>query len=74
MPQQDWAWRCVCVCVSLRFGRGRGRGVKSEKLRGKLKLHNGSIMGLVSESRRRARGGAQVCRHPSLPHSAVNGV
>ena len=60
-------------CVSLRFGEGGSCSVKSEKLRGKLKPHNGSIMGLVSESRRRA-GGEALLPSPSLTSSQRNGV
>ena len=52
--------------MSLRFEEGGGCSVKSEKQRGKLKLHNGSIMGLVSD-----RAGAG--RHPLLPPAIVTG-
>lgn len=52
------------VCVSLWFAEGGSYSVKSEKLRVKLKLHNGSIMGLVSESCRRAGRNARL---PSAP-------
>lgn len=54
--------------MTLRFGQEGSCSVKSEKLRGKLKLHNGSIMGLVSESRRRAGGDARL-PSPSLTSS-----
>lgn len=59
--------------MCLRFGDGESCSVKSEELRGKLKPHNGNIMGLVSESRRRAGGGTHGCRHPLLPQGSITG-
>lgn len=46
---------------------------KVKKLRGKLKPHNGSVMGLVSESCRRAGEEARL-PSPSLTSSQDNGV
>lgn len=59
--------------ASLRFGESGGCSVKSEKLRGILKPHNGSIMGLVSESCRRVGGEARL-PSTSLTSSLYNGV
>lgn len=61
------------MCVS-RFGDGESCSVKSEELRGKLKAHNGNIMGLVSESRRRARGGRTAAVTLSYLKAALRGL
>lgn len=60
--------------MCLRFGDGENCSVKSEELRGKLKSHNGNIMGLVSESRRRARGGRMAAVTLSYLKAALWGL
>lgn len=60
--------------MCLRFGDGESCSVKSEELRGKLKPHNGNIMGLVSESCRRARGGCTAAVTLSYLKAALLGL
>lgn len=60
--------------MCLRFGEGESCSVKSEELRGKLKPHNGNIMGLVSESCRRARGGCTAAVTLSYLKAALLGL
>lgn len=60
--------------MCLRFGDGESCSVKSEELRGKLKPHNGNIMGLVSESRRRAGGGRTAAVTLSYLKAALRGL